>query len=200
VLLAQTEVGEVAEGRAEGKGVSSAMPHKRNPVDATMAMASARLAIGQVSVILSAMSQEHERAAGAWQAEWIAMPSLFRYAAGAVARVRSAVEGLEVDADRMLANLAAGGSAVMSESLTMALAAKLGRPAAQALVSDIMTGRAPSDSLRARAFGDARVRAVLSADDIQRALEPSSYLGVTDALIDRTLASWQELRALPVAP
>src|SRR6266699_1823860 len=78
VLLAQTEVGEASEGAAPGKGGSSAMPQKHNPVDATFAIASARLAIGVVPVILSAMAQEHERAVGGWQAEWEAVPALFR--------------------------------------------------------------------------------------------------------------------------
>src|SRR5581483_7957223 len=88
VLLAQTEVGEVTEASAPGKGGSSAMPQKRNPVDATGAIAAARLAIGVVPVILSAMTQEHERAAGGWQAEWAAIPDLFRFTAHAVERVR----------------------------------------------------------------------------------------------------------------
>ncbi|HEV8194477.1 MAG TPA: 3-carboxy-cis,cis-muconate cycloisomerase, partial [Ktedonobacterales bacterium] len=82
VLLAQTEVNEVAEGAAPGKGVSSAMPQKRNPVDATLARASARLALGVVPVLLAAMEQEHERSAGSWQAEWEALPALFGYTSG----------------------------------------------------------------------------------------------------------------------
>jgi 3-carboxy-cis,cis-muconate cycloisomerase len=82
VLLAQTEVGEVAEAPAEGKGGSSALPQKRNPVDAVAARAAARLALGVVPVLLGAMAQEHERAAGAWQAEWAALPDLFGYTSG----------------------------------------------------------------------------------------------------------------------
>src|SRR5258707_4378600 len=82
ILLAQTEVGEASEGTAPGKGGSSAMPQKHNPVDATAALASARLAVGGVPGILSAMAQEHERAIGGWQAEWAAIPDLFRFTAG----------------------------------------------------------------------------------------------------------------------
>ena len=77
VLLAQTEVGEVAEAAAPGKGGSSALPHKRNPVDAMQALAAARLAMGAVPVILAALPQEHERAVGGWQAEWAAIPICF---------------------------------------------------------------------------------------------------------------------------
>ena len=87
-LLAQTEIGEASEGAMPGKGGSSTMPQKHNPVDAAFAIASARLANGEVSVILSAMVQEHERAVGGWQAEWLALPNLFRYTSGAVEHVR----------------------------------------------------------------------------------------------------------------
>jgi 3-carboxy-cis,cis-muconate cycloisomerase len=126
-LLAQTEVGEVAEGAAPGKEGSSAMPQKHNPVDATAALASARLATGVVPVILSAMVQEHERAVGGWQAEWAAIPELFRFTASAVERVRGAVADLQIDPVRMRANLDLTGRLVMAESLTMALAPHVGR-------------------------------------------------------------------------
>ncbi len=117
VLLMQTEVGEVSEAAAPGKGGSSAMPQKRNPVDTMEAQAAARLAVGAVSVILNAMTNEHERAAGGWQAEWVAVPNLFRSVAGAVARVGSAVNGLEVDVERMRANLEQSGGLLMAESV-----------------------------------------------------------------------------------
>src|SRR6266581_2148259 len=134
VLLTQTEVGEAAEGAAPGKGGSSAMPQKHNPVDATGAIASARLAVGVVPVILSAMAQEHERAVGGWQAEWAAIPDLFRFTAGAVERVRGALAGLQIDAARMRANLDLTGGLIMAESLTMALAPYVGRSEAHRIV------------------------------------------------------------------
>lgn len=123
VLLAQTEVGEVAESPAPGKGVSSAMAHKRNPVDAVTARAAARLALGSVSVVLLAFDHEHERAAGAWQAEWAAIPDVFRYAAGAVAATRRSLDGLEVNAARMRENLAhlPGSGGVLSTARSGAL-------------------------------------------------------------------------------
>src|SRR6266487_6436171 len=101
VHLSQTEVGEVSEGAAPGKGGSSAMPQKHNPVDATGAIASARLAVGVVPVILSAMAQEHERAVGGWQAEWAAIPGLFRFTASAVERVRGMIGGLQIEPAHM---------------------------------------------------------------------------------------------------
>jgi 3-carboxy-cis,cis-muconate cycloisomerase len=192
-LLAQTEVGEVAEGSAPGKGGSSAMPQKRNPVDAMSALAAARLAIALVPAVLSGMAQEHERAVGAWQAEWVAIPDLFRHTAGAVAHVRRALEGLEVDADRMRANLDLAGGALMAESLVTALAARVGGAEAREIVRRV-SARVAHDrlTLHDAALDDARVSAVLSPDDVARVLDPTRYLGAADALIDRALASRTE--------
>jgi 3-carboxy-cis,cis-muconate cycloisomerase len=195
VLLAQTEVAEVSEAPAPGKGGSSAMPHKHNPVDAIAVLAAARLALGVTPVILSAMQHEHERAAGGWQAEWTAIPDIFRYTAGALEHARSAVLGLQVDAARMRANLEHSGGLIMAESLTMALAAHVGRPEAQRVVKAACTqAQVSSSSLRQAALGDPLVRAALSAEEIDRALDPAGYLGSANALIDRALASYDEMR------
>lgn len=194
VLLAQTEVGEVSEEAAPGKGGSSAMPQKHNPVDATGALAAARLAVGQVPVILSAMAQEHERAAGGWQAEWAAIPDLFRFTASAVERVRGAVAGLRIDPTRMKANLDLTGGLIMSEALVMALAAHMGRPEAQRLVqATCEQAVAMSLDLRQAALANVQVRSLLSPDEIERVLDPTSYLGSTNALIDRALAGYRTL-------
>jgi 3-carboxy-cis,cis-muconate cycloisomerase len=195
VLLAQTEVGEVAEGAAPGKGGSSTLPQKRNPVDAIEAIAAARLAMGMVPVLLSAMVQEHERAAGAWQAEWAAILDLFRFTAGAVERVRGALAGLEVDPDRMRTNLELTGGLVMAESLSMALAAQVGKQEAHHIIQAASRrALAAGVDLREAALEDERVRAALSSEDLDRALDPSSYLGSTDTFIDRALDGY---RALP---
>ncbi len=195
VLLAQTEIGEISEDAVPGKGGSSAMPQKHNPVDATFARASARLAIGVVPVILSAMAQEHERAAGAWQAEWEAIPSLFRFTASTVERVREAVSHLQIDPARMSANLDLTDGLIMAEALTMTLAPHVGRPEAQRLVKATCEQAVKSDvSLLHAALADAQVRAILSPEEIAHALEPAAYLGSTDALIDRALTSYRDVR------
>ena len=195
VLLAQTEVGEASEGAVPGKGGSSAMPQKHNPVDATNAIASARLAIGAVPVILSAMAQEHERAAGGWQAEWAAIPNLFRYTASAIERVRDAVGGLQVDPTRMSANLDLTGGSIMAESLAMALAPHIGRPEAQRLVKALCDRATRSGvHLRQAALEEVHVQSILSPEEIDRALDPGAYLGSTDAFIDRALASYREIQ------
>jgi 3-carboxy-cis,cis-muconate cycloisomerase len=105
VLLAQNEVGEVREGGDPGRGGSSAMPHKRNPVAAVSALACARQAPGLVATLLASMIGEHERAAGAWQAEWRPLTDLLRLTGSAAAWTRDCLEHLEVDATRMAANL-----------------------------------------------------------------------------------------------
>jgi 3-carboxy-cis,cis-muconate cycloisomerase len=102
VLLAQSEVGEVREAAPGG---SSSMPHKRNPVAAISARACARQAPGLVATLLGAMEQEHERAAGAWHAEWAPLRALLVATGSAAAWLRTGLEGLEVDAERMSANL-----------------------------------------------------------------------------------------------
>lgn len=195
VLLAQTEVGEASEGAAPGKGGSSAMPQKHNPVDAIGALASARLAIGVVPVLLAAMAQEHERAVGGWQTEWSAIPDLFRFTASAVERVRSALDGLQIDPERMHANLNLTGGLIMAESLTMALAPHLGRPEAQRIVQAICEQAVKSGvELRQGVIEYAQVTAVLSPEEIDIALDPVYYLGSTDAFINRALAAYREIQ------
>ena len=196
VLLAQTEVGEVSEAAGLGKGGSSAMPQKHNPVDATNALASARLAIGEVPVLLSAMAQEHERAVGGWQAEWVAIPNLFKFTASAVEHTRLAVSGLQVDTQRMSANLNMTNGLVMAESLTMALARYMGKSEAHTLVQAMCIQAAKSGvHLRQVAEAETRVRSVFSVQEIDQALDPGSYLGSTSLFIDRALASYHEVES-----
>lgn len=196
VLLAQTEVGEVSEASAPGKGGSSAMPQKHNPVDATLALAAARLALGAVPVALGAMAQEHERAAGGWQAEWEALPALFCYAAGAVERVHAALAGLQVDASRMRATIDAANGLLMAEALTMALAPHVGRVEAQRIVR-AATEQATTSGipLQQVALDDERIHALLSPDALARVLDPATYLGSSDTFIDRAIECFHALQA-----
>ena len=196
VLLAQTEIGEASEGIMPGKGGSSAMPQKHNPVDATSALASARLAIGVVPVILSAMTQEHERAVGGWQAEWAAIPNLFRYTASAVEHVQHAVRDLQIDAVRMSTNIDLTQGLIMAESLTMALAPHLGRPEAQHIVQAVCEHATKSGmTLHQAALEEPQVRINLSLDQVDHALDPDNYLGSTDTFIDRALAEYRAIQS-----
>jgi 3-carboxy-cis,cis-muconate cycloisomerase len=200
LLLGQTEVGEASEGAAPGKGGSSAMPHKRNPVDAWTAISAARLAIAQVPTLLNGMVQENERAAGNWQAEWPALPDLFRHTAGAVSRLGSAMSTLEVHPERMRENLQQTRGLLMAESLSTALASLLGREAAHALVQRLIANLADGEALASATKAEPQIAAVLSADAVDRALDPAGYLGSTNALIDRALRRYQGLLAAGFIP
>jgi 3-carboxy-cis,cis-muconate cycloisomerase len=193
-LLAQTEVSEVSVASPAGGGGSSTMPHKRNPVEATAAIASARLAIGLVPTVLSATIQEHERAVGGWQTEWQAVPDMFSFTAGAVQWVRRALGGLQVDADRMRRNLDLTGGLIMAEALTMALAPALGRTEAYRVVQRLSDQSTQTKTpLRELAVSDEQVRTVLQPDAIAHVFNVTSYMGGTDALIDRALADYRAL-------
>jgi 3-carboxy-cis,cis-muconate cycloisomerase len=172
------------------------MPQKHNPVDAAFAIASARLANGEVSVILSAMTQEHERAVGGWQAEWLALPNLFRYTSGAVERVQGMISGLNVDSERMNSNVELTQGLIMAESLTMALAAHVGRPEAQRIVTTLCERAVRSGvQLRQVVLEEELVLRILALEEIDRALDPGAYLGSTNVFIERALASYREVKA-----
>jgi 3-carboxy-cis,cis-muconate cycloisomerase len=199
VLLAQTEVGEAVEGGGEGRGGSSTMPHKRNPVGAVSVLASAQRGPGLVATVLSSMAQEHERAAGAWQSEWGTLTELLSLTAAAAAALSEVLAGLDVDVQRMRANLDTIGELVMTESIATALGARFGRSAAQQLVQDAATRAvAEGKALREVLLENPDVEGALGPDGIDRALDPGCYLGVARALIDRALAAHR--RALDRAP
>ena len=193
VLLAQTEVGEVAEASGGGRGGSSTLPHKRNPVGSTLAIACARRVRGEASILMGAMAQEHERAAGAWQAEWEAMSGALAHTGGAAASLREALEGLEVHPERMRENLDATGGLIMAEAVATSLTeGGMGRSEAHDLVQAVSVrategGRALGDELRE----DTQVSSLLSSEQIDRALDPAAYLGATDAFVDRALARFE---------
>jgi 3-carboxy-cis,cis-muconate cycloisomerase len=189
VLLAQSEVSEVSEGGGEGRGGSSTMPHKRNPVGAVGLIACAQRGPGLVGTMLAAMVSEHERGAGAWQSEWDTLLELLRLTGSSAAIARELLAGLEVDPEKMSADMDLTGGLVMSESVAAALASSLGRAKAQDLVE--RAARRSVDS--GRGFRDVllelpEVSDGLGADGLDEALDPAGYLGVTAELIDRALA------------
>ena len=188
-LLAQTEVGEVAEPGAPGRGASSTLPHKRNPVGSVLAIACARRVRGEAAILLEAMPAEHERAAGAWQAEWQALSAALAYTGGAAAAMREVLEGLEVHPERMRANLDATGGLVLAEAVSSALAERLGRHEAHALVEAAARRAAGAGrSLRKELLGAPELDGRLREADLDELLDPANYLGCADALIDRALA------------
>lgn len=189
-LLAQTEVGEVREGGDAGRGASSAMPHKHNPVGAVAVLACVTRAPGLSATIVAAMPQEHERGAGGWQAEWATLAELLRLSGSAAAALRELLGGLEVDAERMRSNIV---ELALSESVVVALAESIGSRAARAVVEGA-AGRTARERMpfREALLEAPEVRDGLGAERLDVALDPVRYLGVSDQLIDRALAAHEQ--------
>jgi len=194
-LLAQTEIGEVAEQPAPGRGSSSSMPHKSNPVASVVAIASAVQAPGLVATMLSAMPQAHERAAGGWQAEWDTLPALVELTSRSASAMAEALPALVIDEPRMRANLDVSGGVARAEGLVAALAPRMGRPAAMLLV-EVLCRRAIADhqSLHDVAAADRMVCEHLNAEQIAGALDPAALTGSSGVFIDRVLQRWQRRR------
>jgi 3-carboxy-cis,cis-muconate cycloisomerase len=192
-LMMQTDVGEAFEPSGEGRGGSSTMPHKRNPVAAATALAAAIMAPNLAATIFAAQVGDHERSAGPWHAEWPTLPSLLLVTSGALAAIVDIAEGLEVDAVRMRVNLDATHGLIMAEAVAMALAEKIGKSEAHHLVEAASKKAvAGKKDLRDVLAGDTRVTAHLSAERLTKLFEPMAYQGVSQALIDRLLASLDE--------
>jgi 3-carboxy-cis,cis-muconate cycloisomerase len=190
VLLAQTEVAEVAEAAGEGRGGSSTMPHKRNPVRAVLVTACARRVPGLVATLLAAMAQEHERAAGAWHAEWQPLVELLRLTGGAAAGARELLDGLQVDAARMREDLDRSGGLLLAERVAGRLAGALGRTGADDLLARVSRAAAAQGrTLREALLDEPAVREHLSEAQLDAALDPASYLGSAGQFVDRALAA-----------
>jgi 3-carboxy-cis,cis-muconate cycloisomerase len=189
-LMMQTDVAEAFEPAGEGRGGSSTMPHKRNPVAAATALAAATMAPNLAATIFASLVQDHERSAGPWHAEWPTLPMLLLVTSGALAATVDIAEGLEVDAARMRVNLDATHGLIMAEAVTMALAEQIGKNEAHHLV-EAASKKAIADkkNLRDVLAKDSRITAHLDAEKIANLFEPMAYQGVSQALIDRLLAS-----------
>jgi 3-carboxy-cis,cis-muconate cycloisomerase len=194
-LMMQTDVAEAFEPSGEGRGGSSTMPHKRNPVAAASALAAAIMAPNLAATIFAAQVGDHERSAGPWHAEWPTLPSLLLVTSGALASTVDIAEGLEVDASRMRANLDATGGLIMAEAVAFALAEKVGKQEAHHLVEAASKKAvAEKKSFRAVLEQDPAITAHLEAKKIAQLLEPMAYQGVSQTLIDRLLASLEDKR------
>jgi 3-carboxy-cis,cis-muconate cycloisomerase len=190
MLLMQTEVAEVAEPHQPGRGSSSTMPQKRNPIACEFVLATARNVHQLVPVMLDAMLADHERATGPWHAEWIALPQAFALTAGALHHAQALLEGLVVDPARMRQNLDATRGMISAEAVMMALAPFAGRQEAHHLVADacrtaLAEDRHLLDVLRA----EPAVTAHLSPERLEALLDPESYTGLAGAFVDRVLGA-----------
>lgn len=194
-LMMQTDVGEAFEPAAAGRGGSSTMPHKRNPVLCAAILASATTAPGRVATMLAAQVQEHERAAGTWSAEWRVLPDLLIDTSGALARATELATGIEVDATRMRANIETTNGLILAEAAMMALAPYLGRAEAHHLVEQasrqaIAEARHLEDVLSA----NESVMRHLDAASLAKLFEPSGYLGASARFIEQVLDAHATMR------
>lgn len=189
-LMMQTDVGEAFEPAGEGRGGSSTMPHKRNPVAAASALGCATMAPQLAATIFAAQVQDHERSAGPWHAEWPTLPQLMLVTSGALAAIVDIAEGLDVDAARMRSNLDATQGLIMAEAVTFALADKIGKSDAHHLI-EAASKRAVAEKkhLREILAADSQVTAHLTPEQITALFEPMAYQGSSQALIDRLLDS-----------
>jgi len=189
-LMMQTDVAEAFEPSDEGRGGSSTMPHKRNPVAAATALAASTMAPNLAATIFAAQVQDHERSAGPWHAEWPTLPSLLLVTSGGLAAIVDIAEGLEVDVARMRANLDTTNGLIMAESVTFALAEKIGKSEAHHLM-EAASKKAVAEKkhLHDVLASEPKVTQQLDAKKLADLFEPMAYQGVSQAMIDRLLAS-----------
>ncbi|HGH1346188.1 3-carboxy-cis,cis-muconate cycloisomerase [Acinetobacter baumannii] len=191
-LMMQTEIAELFEPTAKGRGGSSTMPHKRNPVAAASVLAAANRVPALMSSIYQSMVQEHERSLGAWHAEWLAVPEIFQLCAGALSRTGEVLQGFEVNAKHMQQNLECTSGLIMAEAVMMALAPKIGRLNAHHLVeAACKTAVAQNQHLFDVVSQLDEVKGQFSQEEIRNIFKPENYLGNIQQQIDAVLKEAQ---------
>jgi 3-carboxy-cis,cis-muconate cycloisomerase len=187
-LMMQTEVGEAFEPFAEGRGSSSTMPQKRNPISCELILAAAKIVRQHSGLMLDALAADHERATGPWQLEWVAIPEAFIATAGALRQARFILEGLVVEPERMRRNLDLTGGLIVAEAVMMALAEHTGRQVAHDLVYGACRAALDNGStLLAELERRPEVTRHLDKKRLAELTDPVNYLGAARAMIDRVL-------------
>ena len=183
VLLSQSEVREVQENHADGRGRSSTMPHKRNPVSSARVLAAATRMPGLVATSLTAMMQEHERGLGGWLAEWTVIPEMCVLAFAALRDTVDLLDDLAIDRERMSSNMEATRGLVFAEALTFALAVKVGRAEATTLVKGaISVARRTGEHLRDIVMRESAIASHLTRPEIERVFDANEYLGAAESM------------------
>jgi 3-carboxy-cis,cis-muconate cycloisomerase len=190
MMMASTEFGEVYEPFVKGRGASSTMPQKRNPISSELMLAAAKGVRQHAGLMLDAMVQDFERATGPWHAEWMAIPESFVLTAGSLNQAKFALGGLIVDEKKMADNLDISRGLIVAEAVMMGLAPDLGRQEAHDVVYDACRvandkGMTLADALSA----DSRVSARIDRATIERLTSPKNYLGLAPEMVDRVLAA-----------
>jgi 3-carboxy-cis,cis-muconate cycloisomerase len=195
-LLMQTEAAEVFEPSAPGKGGSSTMPHKRNPVGAAVLIGAATRVPGLLATLFSAMPQEHERSLGLWHAEWETLPEICCLVSGALQQALAIADGMQVDAERMRANLDLTQGLVLAEAVSIVLAQRIGRDRAHHVLEQCCKQAvAQGRHLRAVLGDEPQVTEHLDANELDRLLDPSHYLGQAQVWVERAVAEHDLLNA-----
>jgi 3-carboxy-cis,cis-muconate cycloisomerase len=190
MLMMSNELGEAFEPFVKGRGASSTMPQKRNPISCELMLAASKTVRQHAGLALDAMVQDFERATGPWHIEWTAIPEAFVLTAGALRQACFMLGGLEVDTARMAANLDITGGLIVAEAVMMGLAPHIGRQTAHDAVYDacraaLASGRRLADALREQPLVAAR----LDAAAIERLCDPVNYLGAAPEMADRMRAA-----------
>jgi 3-carboxy-cis,cis-muconate cycloisomerase len=200
-LMMQTEVEEVFEPFAEGRGSSSTMPQKRNPISSSFIHACTAMVRQHVAALLDAMVEDHERSTGPWEIEWIAVPEIFLLSAGALAQTRSLVAGLQVDPERMRKNLDLTRGLIASEAVMMGLGPALGRQRAHDLVYDLCRRAiATGGSFLGVLAGEETIASHLGPDELAKLADPANYLGLSGEMVDRVLSRMASSVQPPASP
>src|ERR1700757_1140991 len=189
-LMMQTEVGEVYEPFAHGRGSSSTMPQKRNPISSCYIHAAISVVRQHAAALMDAMVADHERSTGPWEIEWIVLPEAFCLIAGALKQAKFVLHGLEVDERAMRRNVDRTSGLVMSEALMMGLGTFIGREYAHDLVYDMCRESIKSGvSLIDLAAKHPEIARHADRAALERIMDPSNYLGQAGPMIDRVLAT-----------
>lgn len=189
MLMMQSETGEVLEPFIQGRGASSTMPQKRNPISSEMMLAAAKIVREQHSAMLDAMVQDHERATGQWHVEWQVLPTAFIIASGGLRAAREALEGLEVRPDAMEKVLGTTQGLIVAEAVMMGLAPHLGRQVAHDVVYEACREALNENvTLLTALLNDKRVSDVLPEDQLKDLVNPANYVGAAPEMTRRLLA------------
>lgn len=194
-LLSRTETGELAEPAADGRGTSSAMPHKRNPALSALIRSASYQLPSLAATLFQVAVHDDERPAGAWHAEWQPLRDSLRLAGGAAHTAAELTEGLVVHAERMGANLELSGGLVVSERLAAVLSTDLGRVRAKAVVSEASAAAATAGRPLAETLADHdALKGVRTPDELAELCAPAAYTGVAGRLVDRVLDRFARTR------
>jgi 3-carboxy-cis,cis-muconate cycloisomerase len=190
MLMMQNEVGEAYEPFVQGRGASSTMPQKRNPISSELMLAASKAVRQHAGLMLDAMVQDFERATGPWHAEWIAIPESFVLTAGALNQAKFMLSGLTVDEKRMRKNLDLTSGLIVAEAVMMGLAPYIGRQTAH----DVVYGACRTVNEKGGSLAEAlsevpEVTAHLDRKAIEKLTDPANYLGIAPTMVDRVLAS-----------